>query len=49
MGYPRWLSAKDSPYNAGDVGLNPWEKKATHSSILAGKSHRQKSLVDYSP
>ena len=29
---------------------NTLEKEmATHSSILAGKFHRQRSLVDYSP
>ena len=49
MGYPCCLSAKDSDYNARDAGSNPWEEMPTHSSILAGKSHRQRSLVDYSP
>ena len=49
MGYPRWLSGKGSAYNAGDVGLDPWEEVATHSSILAGGSHGQRSLADCSP
>ena len=37
--------------NAGDATLIPWVEKemATHSSILAWKSHRQRSLVSYSP
>ena len=38
---PWWLSGKESPFNAGDLGLIPgWEDPlekdmATHSSILA--------------
>ena len=49
---------KDLPANAGDtrdVGLipgreEPLEKEmATHSGIVAGKSHGQRSLVGYSP
>ena len=48
---------KNQPANAGDVGdavqslgwEDPLEKEmATHSSILAGKSHGQRGLVDYS-
>ena len=32
----------------GSVGKDPMEKKmATHSSILAEKSHGQRRLVDY--
>ena len=40
-GLPRWLSGKESPANAGDVGLIPgWEdpleeEVAAHSIILA--------------
>ena len=49
MGYPRWLSGKGSAYNAGDAGLDPWEEVATHSSILAGGLHGQRSLADCSP
>ena len=34
-------------FNPGKI---PWEKEiATHSSILIGKSHGQRSLVEYSP
>ena len=50
-----WLSGKETTYNTGDTGSipgfgrSPGEGNATHSSILAGKSHRQRSLVDYSP
>ena len=45
---------KNLPANAGDVGLipgsgrSPGEGNATHSSILPGKSHGQKSLMGYS-
>ena len=55
MGLPWWLSAKESPANAGDgVGSlgqeDPLEKEmATCSSILAGESHGQGSLEGYSP
>ena len=46
---------KNPPANAGDVGLipgseDPLEKEmATRSSILARKSHGERSLEDYSP
>ena len=46
---------KNLPANAGDLGLIPGlerfsgEDMATYSSILAGKSHGQRSLVGYSP
>ena len=55
---PQWLSGKESTCNAGDtedVGLipgseDPLEKgMATHSSILPGEFHGQRSLVGYSP
>ena len=46
---------KNPPANAGDVGFipgsgrDPLEKEmATHSSILAGEFHGQRSLADYS-
>ena len=47
---------KNPPTNAGDAG-SIWAGKicwspgeiATHSSILAWKSHGQRSLVGYSP
>ena len=46
---------KNPPANSGDVGSIPGQEDpleremATHSSILAGKSHGQRSLVGYSP
>ena len=46
---------KNPPVNAGDVGLTPGsgrpleEEMATHSRILAGESHGQRSLLGYSP
>ena len=51
----QWV--KNSPANAGNMGPiqslgqeDPLEKEmATHSSILAGKFHGQRSLVGYSP
>ena len=45
---------KHLPANARDVGLvpgsqrSPGEGNRTHSSILPGKSHGQRSLVGYS-
>ena len=43
---------KNPPANAGDLGsirVRSLEKEmATHSSILAGKSYGQRSLVGYS-
>ena len=46
-----WLHGKESAFNERDLGgEDPLEKAmATHSSILAGKSHGQRSLVGYSP
>ena len=59
MGFPGDSAVKNLPANAGDVlktqvpsldREDPLEKEmATHSSILAGKFHGQKSLVGYSP
>ena len=49
---------KNLPANAGDVGdtgsIPEWvmpleEDLATHSSILPGESHGQRSLLGYSP
>ena len=49
---------KNPPANVRDskrCGFNPWvgktpeEGMATHSSILLGQSHGQRSLVVYSP
>ena len=53
--FPGGLVVKNLPANAGDLGLIPGlerfsgEDMATYSSILAGKSHGQRSLVGYSP
>ena len=47
--------AKNPPANAGDVSSIPGlgrsleQEMATHSSIIPGKSHGQRSLEDYSP
>ena len=49
-----YASGKESAQNAGDLSLilgleDPLEKEmTTHSSILPGKSHGQRSLVRYS-
>ena len=53
------LVVKNLPANAGrhkTPGFDPWVGKtplekgmATHSSILAGESHGQRSLVGYGP
>ena len=49
------LVVKKPLANAEDVGLIPGlgrpleEEMATHSSILPGKSHGQRSLAGYSP
>ena len=46
---------KNLPANAGDPGSVPGGKDpleegmATHSSLLAGESHRQRSPAGYSP
>jgi len=45
---------QETTSKAGDSGLIPgWDplenKTATHSSILPGKPHGQRSLVGYSP
>ena len=59
LDFPGRTVVKNLSANAGDSGdagsvpagqKDPLEKEmATHSSILPGKSHRQKSLVGYSP
>ena len=43
--------SKESVFNVGDPGSIPASEKgmATHSSILAGKCHGQRSLAGYSP
>ena len=46
---------KNPPANSGDVGSIPGQEDpleremATHSSILAGKSHGQRTLAGYRP
>ena len=55
MGFPRWFSGKESSCNEETQVRSldqedPLEKEmATHCSVLAGKSHGQKSLAGYSP
>ena len=55
MGFPWWLSSQESACRVGDPGSipgseDPLEKgMATHSSILAGEFHGQRSLAGYSP
>ena len=55
LGFPGSSDGKESACNVGDLGSNPGledplEKGiATHSSILAGKFHGQRSLTGYSP
>ena len=55
-GLPRWFSSKESPANAGDVGLIPGSGRSPGEGndnptpvFLPGKSHRQRSLAGYSP
>ena len=59
MGFPDSSVGKESTFNVGDMrdmslfpqsGKIPWRRKmATHSSILAIKSHGQRSLQGYNP
>ena len=54
-GLPGGSGGKESACNAGDPGSipgsgrSPGEGMATHSNILFGESHGQRSLVSYSP
>ena len=56
-GFPDGLAVKNPPANAGDAGEPgsvPWSGRSpggmvTHSSILAGESHGQRTLMGYSP
>ena len=52
------LVVKNTPANAGDLrdsgsipgsGRSPGGRNSNHSSIIAGKSHGQRSLACYSP
>ena len=53
-GLPRWLSNKEPSCQCRRCGVrslgqkHPLEETATYSSIVAGKSHGQRSLVGYS-
>ena len=58
MGFPGGSLGKNLPDGAGDSGdgvqsfgwEDPLEKEmGTHSSILAWKSHEQRSVAGYSP
>ena len=55
LGCPRCLSGKEFACQCRRCGFRLWigkillEKMTTHSSILAGKSRGQRSLVGYSP
>ena len=55
MAFPHGLDRRESACSAGDqiqslVREDPLEKElATHSSILAGKSHGQRRLAVHSP
>ena len=56
MGHPRWLSGKESPCKAGDMGSIPesgkipWKRKGLPAPVfLLGESCEQGSLVGYSP
>ena len=56
MGFPGGSEGKASACNAGEPGFNPWVRKIPWRRkwqptpvLLPGKSHGQKSLVDYSP
>ena len=55
MGLPWWLSGKNLPASAGDVGLisvgnihqrRKWQPPPV---FLPGESQGQRSLIDYSP
>ena len=53
---PRWLSGKESDYNAGETGFHPWvgmitwrRKWQPTPGFLPRKSHRQRSPAGYSP
>ena len=53
---PRWLSGKESTCQCRKRGFDPWVRKIPWGRkwqptlvFLPGKSHRQKSLVGYSP
>ena len=55
IGFPRWLSGKESACQCRRYGFNPpgrppWRRKWQPSPVfLLGKSHGQRSLARYSP
>ena len=56
MDFPGGSDGKESAYNAGDPGFNPWVGKISWRRkwqptpvFLSGKSHGRRSLVGYSP
>ena len=56
IGFPRWLSGKESACQFGRQGFDPWVGKIPWRMkwqptpvVLPGKSRGQKSLVEYSP
>ena len=55
-GLPMWLSGKEPTCQCRKCGFDPWvgkppwRRKWQHTPVfLPGKSHRQRSLVAYSP
>ena len=56
-GLPQWLSSKESTCHGGDPrDLDPWGQEdalekgvEAHSSTLAWRTYRQRSLMGYSP
>ena len=56
LGLPRWCSGKESTCQCRKCGFDPWARKVPWRRkwqpipvFLLGKSHRQRSLVRYSP
>ena len=55
LGFPGNSISKESAYNAGDLGSlpglgrSPGEGDGNPLQYLPGKSHGERSLVDYSP
>ena len=55
VGFPRWLREKESPCDAGDLGLVPGSGRSPGGGwqptpvFLPGKSHGQRSLAACSP
>ena len=55
-GFPWWLRSKEFACHCRRCGFHPWAREdplkkemAVHSVFLPEKSHRQRSLVGYSP